>query len=163
MADRSTGTTTRRAGADRTAPPSSSTWRDSPHVLFQEWLRRDSDYPWRMLVGCCLVNQTTGAQARPALAEILKRWPTPLHLATANASALRSILRPLGLWRMRGKRVTLLSLLWWGGVRDPRLLPGVGPYALASWSIFVDGVMPKKLPEDGKLKAYVRHMRKKRC
>jgi methyl-CpG-binding domain protein 4 len=129
----------------------------SPHCLVQEWLA-PPDYGWKMLVACCLLNRTTGAQARPALAALMKRWPTPRDLARADLRGLSAVLRPLGLWRARGRTLRRLSRLWSEGERDLEKLPGVGPYATCSWAIFVSGALPRRAA-DGKLEAYLRWRR----
>jgi hypothetical protein len=107
-----------------------------------------------MLVACCLLNRTTGLQARPALASLLHRWRTPGELACADGRSLRPVLRPLGLWRRRAVTLKRLSAAWAAGERNPSKMPGVGEYALASWSIFVEGKLPKTV-NDNKLKLYV--------
>lgn len=133
----------------------------SPHGLVQERLRRGPLYPWRMLVACQLLNRTTGRQGVPAALAVLERWPSPEALAMAHLGSLRAAIRSCGLWRRRSALLRRLSAAWAAGERDPRRLPGVGPYALDSWSIFVDGRLPRRV-DDGKLQLYLKWARSRR-
>lgn len=126
----------------------------SPHRLIQERLPRGPLYPWRMLVACVLLNRTRGAVGVPTALAVLEAWPSPGALACADLRTLRAVIRPCGLWRRRALTLCNLSVAWVAGVRDPRLLPGVGPYALDSWRIFVDGRLPRGV-RDGKLRLYI--------
>jgi adenine-specific DNA glycosylase len=129
----------------------------SPYFLVQEWIKGgDGLYGWRMLVACQLLNRTQGVQARPALASVLHRWPTPEALAAADGRPLSAALRPLGLWR---RRLQAMSAAWAAGARRPEGLPGCGPYAAASWRIFVEGALPRRV-EDGRLNSYVKWRRR---
>lgn len=134
----------------------------SPHGLVQEWLERDALYPWRMLVCCILLNKTTGAQAVPVAMEVLETWPTPLLLANAIRVDLQNIVRPCGLWRRRSLMLKAMSAAFSRGAVNPAELPGVGDYALDSWTIFVDGRLPKSVG-DGKLRLYLSWARRNRA
>lgn len=123
--------------------------------LFQEDLLRR---PFWMLVACSLVNRTTWEVAEPAFLSIRRRYPTPGHLARARAYDIGRTLRPLGLWRQRGRRLPELAKAWLARrpetSADVESLPGCGRYAADSWAIFVEGRRDVE-PDDGKLNWYV--------
>lgn len=108
--------------------------------LFQEDLRAE---PFWLLVACGLVNLTSWEQAEPAFKELRLRWPTPKLLLKAHHMTLKRIMRPLGLWRIRAKRLVTMAKAW--TTRVPRTasdvldFPGCGLYASQSWSIFIEG------------------------
>lgn len=122
--------------------------------LIQEDLPRDALYGWRMLVACCLLNRTRGAQVREMLGRLFELWPTPRKMAAAGQE-LEEFVRPLGLVWSRGESLRAIS--WEVGVRKKRppfRVRGVGRYALDSWSIFVDGRRDVR-PRDKELRRYL--------
>jgi endonuclease III len=125
--------------------------------LFQESLRRR---PFWMLVACSLVNMTTYEQARPALRSIMSRH-TIRSLAAADPASLEDDLRPLGLWRVRARRLPLMASAWLRDrprrAKDVLSLPGCGRYAHDSWAIFLDGRTDVE-PDDGKLNWYMERL-----
>lgn len=128
--------------------------------LFQESLR---DEPFWMLVMCCLVNRTSGAQAKRAFEQLRAVYGTPDELVGADVSFVENALKPLGLWRLRAGRIVEMAKCW--ALREPRTrddvlaLPGCGRYAADSWSIFVErdyGVDPT----DKRLREYLDAVRR---
>lgn len=113
-----------------------------------------------MLVACSLVNLTTWEQARPALREVMRRH-TIRSLAEADPASLEDVLRPLGLWRTRAKRLPLMASAWLrrrpACAKDVYEMPGCGRYAADSWAIFLDGRTDVR-PDDGKLTWYMERM-----
>lgn len=65
--------------------------------------------PWKLLVTCCLLNQTTAAQVTAVLPQLFDRWPSLQDLAAADTEELASILHPLGLHRTRAARLRLFA------------------------------------------------------
>lgn len=112
-----------------------------------------------MLIACVLLNRTTGTQVIPVFRKIILRWPTPRGLSRANTD-LEEILRPLGLWRRRSELLRKLGSAYASGKwSTPLDLPGIGQYAMDSWTIFVEGEKPKKV-SDGKLRSYLDRLRR---
>lgn len=113
--------------------------------------------PWLVVVACQLLNQTSIAQARSAVAEFAARYRVPARLAVEGPEALLPLLTPLGLWRRRSERLHLLSMAWYSRKwRHAHELPGVGPYALDAVRMlcFEDFSGPE--PQDGVMAEYWR-------
>lgn len=125
-------------------------------LLLQEVLVVQPDGPWRVLVGCCLLNKTSRKQADRVWPELFLRWPSPSAMASADAADLEELLRPLGFGRVRAKRLVEMSSAYAAGSwSDVVQLPGVGKYASDSWKIFVEGDRSSVDPDDKELKRYL--------
>ena len=135
---------------------------DPTYGLVQQ---RYADEPWKLLVACIMLNQTTAEQARPVLEELFTRYPTPQHVCYARAHELIQLLRPCGLYEQRAGRLVALTTEivkrqvkgedWEKRVAE---LPGVGPYALEAWRMFVDpGRVMAVVAKDAALREYQRH------
>ena len=120
-------------------------------MLLQEIYRDD---PWKMLVGCVLLNRTTRRQVDGVRDELFEKWPTPEAMAAAELEELSSVLRPLGLHRRRAAALARLSSAWLAGFDDVSELPGVGKYARDSWAVFQEGRTDVE-PEDRALREYL--------
>jgi len=70
--------------------------------------RADPLYTWRIIIATLMLKQTRNEQARPVLNAMLERWPTPGHLALADAE-LEEMLKPCGLQNTRGKELRAVS------------------------------------------------------
>jgi endonuclease III len=108
--------------------------------LLQELLRDD---PWRMLVGCVLLNVTTRTAADRVWPELFERWPTAGDMAAADAAALSRLLAPLGCHNRRAETLRRMSADFLarppGRADEVPCLYGLGDYARDSWAIFQDG------------------------
>lgn len=127
----------------------------SPYLLLQERYR---DEPWKLLVACILLNQTTGKQVRDMIIGLFERYPTPRKMALANLYELKRLLRPLGLQNRRANALRLFSRGFFSG----RLYAdcyGIGQYAIDSHRIFVEGDLGVR-PFDKVLKKYLKWRRK---
>lgn len=111
--------------------------------------------PWKVILACQLLNRTRGTQARPALAELLRRWPSPRKLARAAVEDVEETIRGLGLQRRRAARLIDLARAWvhktW---THPGELPGVGQYTLDALRIFCLDDLEVD-PQDRVLAAYL--------
>lgn len=113
--------------------------------LLQQTITRDGagrylpHWPWRMLVGCAMLNLTTREQAEPVLLELFDRWPDPQALAAADSGQLERVLRPTGLHRRRAATLKRMSAALAAGHTGPVGLFGCGGYARDSWAIFALG------------------------
>ena len=123
----------------------------SPFVLLQEIYIDD---PWKIMVCCILLNQTTRKQVDKVRDTLFKRWPSPEAMAIANEDELIEVIRSLGFYNRRAKTLIKFSREWtekdW---KTPRELYGIGQYAHDSWNIFVEHKFIKN-PTDHILKAY---------
>lgn len=112
------------------------------------------DDPWKMLVCCILLNQTTNQQVRKVLDPLFELMPNPETCVSVDPLKISEIIKPTGFYNIKASRIQKLSRKWIEGFSDPRDLPGVGKYAMESWEIFVN----KKTdftPSDKKLKMYL--------
>ena len=112
------------------------------------------DNPWKMVVCCILLNQTTNQQVRKVLDPLFELIPDPETCVEADPSKMAEIIRPTGFYNIKSSRIQKMSRKWLEGFNDPRALPGIGKYAMESWDIFVN----KKTdftPSDKKLKMYL--------
>lgn len=127
----------------------------SPHRLIQEHpVVRGR--PWLVLLSCALCNRTRGRHALPVLLDLLSLWPGPEELASAGVEELRSVLRPLGLPRIRAERIrAMCAAIVAEGIHvlphrhsSVAHIPGAGKYAQDAWDLFVLGrtdVRPKDI------------------
>lgn len=117
------------------------------------------DEPWKLLVGCILLNQVSAKVAKPIWQEFFKKYPTPQSLLgapTSQALADMTVLfRPLGFQNRRSVRVLCMTgdFLKWDGA-DPLSLYGVGKYAADSYNMFVKGRIVDDV-KDKELRNYV--------
>lgn len=135
------------------------TWhgpRESPFGLIEELLWES---PWRLLVSCILLNQTTRRQLDPVLTDFFEHFPDPRAFLdhSDRQNVIERVISPLGLQRRRTE--TLLRFTrefvekkW----TDPTQLHGVGAYASAAYDIFCLGRLdPKAALADHALNWYV--------
>ena len=112
------------------------------------------DDPWKMLVCCILLNQTTNQQVRKVLDPLFELMPTPESCVSVDPLKISEIIKPTGFYNIKAARIQKLSQKWIEGFEDPRELPGVGKYAMDSWDIFVNN-RTNFIPSDKKLKMYL--------
>jgi methyl-CpG-binding domain protein 4 len=128
----------------------------SPYALMQEEFRNE---PWKLLVGCILLNQVSAKVAKPIWQKFFEMYPTAqsLHDApTSTALADMTVLfRPLGFQNRRATRVLCMTgdFLKWDG-NDPLSLYGVGKYAADSYNMFIKGEIVPDV-KDKELRNYV--------
>jgi len=112
------------------------------------------DNPWKMVVCCILLNQTTNQQVRKVLDPLFELIPDPQSCSEVDPSKIAEIIRPTGFYNIKAERMKKMSKKWIDGFDHPKDLPGVGKYALESWDIFVEG-KTNFVPSDKKLKMYL--------
>jgi len=78
----------------------------SPYGLLEELFVLD---PWKCLVACILLNQTTREQVDPILSVFLETYPDPQAAVEAELLSLQDIMRPLGLHRRRAVTLKAFS------------------------------------------------------
>ena len=126
-------------------------------MMLQEIYRND---PWKMLVGCILLNQTTRTQVDRVREELFSLWSDPIQMGTADPSKLAEVIKPLGLYNRRAKTLIKLSQDWinrnW---KEPIELHGIGKYAQDSWEIFQKNNFEVS-PTDKELINYLRVLNK---
>jgi endonuclease III-like uncharacterized protein len=130
----------------------------SPYNLLQEQLRHD---PWKLLVSCIMLNQTTAVQVKKVIWEFFERWPTAEKLCELqDKQELVELIKPLGFQNRRANRLVNMS---WSyrlyrpdqNVEQVDLLHGVGKYAADSFRMFIGGYLVHDA-QDKELKNYLR-------
>ncbi len=112
------------------------------------------DNPWKMLICCILLNQTTNQQVRKVLDPLFDLMSDPESCIKADPLKIAEIIRPTGFYNIKANRMQKLSRRWIDGFSHPTELPGVGKYAMESWDIFVNN-RTDFTPSDKKLKLYL--------
>ena len=124
----------------------------SPYRFKQEIYR---DEPWKMLIICFMLNQTSYKQVDQVRDEFFEKFPGPLSLLRAADEEVIKIIKPLGFYNRRCKQWKAFSKAWiegdWENIED---LPGVGKYAADSWKVFQEGRIDI-IVEDKELIKYV--------
>lgn len=130
------------------------TW--SPYSLVQERVRGSSDYPWKVIVLCALMNRTHARQVRPIMGELFSTWANPYSMSCAGR-ALENLIRPLGFYNQRAKTLRRMSEDYAQFVHVEKCR-GVGQFGRDAVRIFVYGECDFE-PNDGFLGKYVRWRR----
>jgi adenine-specific DNA glycosylase len=125
--------------------------KTSPFCLIQEEFRHE---PWKLLVCCICLNQTSIKQVRGVISAFFEKYPTAAACSCAHVDDVIEILRPLGFYNKRASTIIKMSSAFEKAEVAINNLPGVGKYATDSWRIFVDGVIDV-VPSDKKLQKYV--------
>ena len=109
------------------------------------------DDPWKMMVACMLLNQTTGTAVRPVLPELFDMFPNACDMAAANVGDIFPIIGHLGFGNRRSMALVKMSLDACHG-KVVGNWHGIGQYAVDSWMMFVVGMFVE--PDDKELRAY---------
>lgn len=120
-------------------------------MLLQEIYLKD---PWKMLVGCILLNQTNRKQVDKVRDELFNRYPNPRDMMNADELDLAKLLKSLGFYNKRSKSLKRFSKEYLDGFRDVNELYGIGTYGSDSWEIFQNKNYDIK-PTDKELKKYL--------
>ncbi|KAL0290453.1 UNVERIFIED_CONTAM: Methyl-CpG-binding domain protein 4-like protein, partial [Sesamum radiatum] len=131
-----------------------NTWKPprSPFNLLQEDHAFD---PWRVLVICMLLNQTTGLQAGRVLSNFFQLCPNAKTAMEVASEDIEEVIRSLGLHKKRAVGIQRFSEEYlsesWTHVTD---LTGVGKYAADTYAIFCTGKWERVRPVDHMLVKY---------
>lgn len=110
--------------------------------------------PWKVLVCCILLNQTSNKQVRPLIESFFKKWPNPKSLIYEDDLAISDFIKTTGFQNVKAKRIKNFSHAWDSGIRDPFKFPGIGDYGREAWRIFITKDT-SFIPRDKKLKMYL--------
>jgi endonuclease III len=110
---------------------------------------------WEHMVGVIMLNQTGRKPVKTVLPEFLERWPTPESVLRSRLIDIEEVIKPLGMYRVRARRLYKMSLdyLNWDGV-DATDLHGIGKYGSDSYEIFFKQNYNVQ-PTDKELKRYL--------
>ena len=92
---------------------------------------------WQHMVGVICLNQTYRKQVKEVLPRLFKRYPNAKAYLRGRLSTQQNMLKPLGMWSVRAKRLRQMSkeFLTWDGV-EASDLHGIGKYGSDSYKIF---------------------------
>ena len=95
---------------------------------------------WQHMVAVICLNQTYRKQVKQVLPELFEKWPTPEKMMKANLRSIQRIIKPLGMWRVRSRRIKRMSeeYLTWDH-KEAADLHGIGRYGSDSYRIFYLG------------------------
>ena len=121
------------------------------HLMVQQQVENK----WQHMVGVICLNQTYRKQVKEVLPKLFKRYPNAKAFLRGRLSTQQNILRPLGMWSVRAKRLRQMSkeYLNWDGI-EASDLHGIGKYGSDSYKIFYKNEIPADV-QDKELKKYI--------
>ena len=113
---------------------------------------------WQHMVGVICLNQTYRKQVKEVLPKLFKRYPNPKAYLRGRLKTQENILKPLGMWSVRAKRLRQMSkeYLTWDG-EEASDLHGIGKYGSDSYKIFYKNEIPNDV-QDKELKKYIEQL-----
>ncbi len=113
---------------------------------------------WQHMVGVICLNQTYRKQVKEVLPKLFKRYPNPKAYLRGRLKTQQNMLKPLGMWSVRAKRLRQMSkeYLTWDG-KEASDLHGIGKYGSDSYKIFYKNEIPEDV-QDKELKRYVEQL-----
>ena len=113
---------------------------------------------WQHMVGVICLNQTYRKQVKEVLPKLFKRYPNPKAYLRGRLKTQENMLRPLGMWSVRAKRLRQMSkeYLTWDGI-EASDLHGIGKYGSDSYRIFYKNEIPNDV-QDKELKKYIQSL-----
>ena len=124
------------------------------HLMVQQQVRSK----WQHMVGVICLNQTYRKQVKEVLPKLFKRYPDAKSFLRGRLKAQEKMLKPLGMWSVRAKRLRQMSkeYLQWDGV-EASDLHGIGKYGSDSYKIFYKNEIPSDV-QDKELKKYIQSL-----
>ena len=110
---------------------------------------------WQHMVGVMCLNQTYRKQVKEVLPKLFKRYPNPKAYLRGRLKTQENMLKPLGMWSVRAKRIRKMSkqFLTWDH-KEASDLHGIGKYGSDSYKIFYKNEIPNDV-QDKELKKYI--------
>ena len=110
---------------------------------------------WQHMVGVICLNQTYRKQVKLVLPKLFKRYPNPKAYLRGRLKTQENMLKPLGMWSVRAKRLRQMSkeYLTWDGI-EASDLHGIGKYGSDSYRLFYKKELPENVG-DHELKRYI--------
>ena len=110
---------------------------------------------WQHMVGVMCLNLTYRKQVKEILPKLFKRYPTPVAFIRGRQKTQENMLKPLGMWKVRAKRLRNMSIdfLTWDH-KEASDLHGIGKYGSDSYRIFYKNDIPDDV-QDKELKKYI--------
>ncbi len=96
--------------------------------------------PFKMLIGCIMLNQTSNRNVRQVIYTFFDKWPTPQDILDADPNEIREHIRPLGFYNRRTQTIIRFSREYIEKTfHRASELHGIGKYADDSYEIFIRG------------------------
>ena len=110
---------------------------------------------WKHMVGVMCLNLTYRKQVKTVLPILFARYPSPQAYLRGRLKTQQEILKPLGMWQVRSKRIRKMTeqYLQWDK-NDASDLDGIGKYGSDSYQIFFKDHIPPNV-QDKELKKYI--------
>ena len=112
------------------------------------------DDPWKLMVCCILLNQTTNQQVRSLIEKFFINYPDYNKIKEENLSHISALIKSTGFQNVKARRIIKMSQQFQTGFESPTELCGIGKYGLEVWEIFVNKNTEIK-PTDKKLQIYL--------
>ena len=110
---------------------------------------------WKHMVAVMCLNLTYRKHVKIILPKLFARYPNPQAYLRGRIKTQQEILKPLGMWHVRSKRIRKMTkqyLTW--DKEEASHLHGIGKYGSDSYQIFFCGRIPPNV-EDKELKKYI--------
>ncbi len=110
---------------------------------------------WKHMVAVMCLNLTYRKQVKTVLPKLFKKYPNPVAFIRGRLKTQENLLKPLGMWKVRTKRIRNMSVefLSWNG-KDASDLHGIGKYGSDSYQIFFKNSIPPNV-QDKELRKYI--------
>lgn len=124
------------------------------HLMVQQQIRRPHK-KWKHMVAVMCLNLTYRKQVKIILPKLFARYPTPEAYLRGRLKTQQKMLKPLGMWEVRSKRIRKMTAqyLTWDG-KEANQLHGIGKYGSDSYQIFFLDTIPPNV-QDKELKKYI--------
>ena len=124
------------------------------HLMVQEQLKAPHKR-WKHMVAVMCLNLTYRKQVKIILPKLFKRYPNPRAYLRGRLSTQQNMLKPLGMWVVRSKRIRKMTeqFLTWDK-KDASDLHGIGKYGSDSYQIFFMDTIPPDV-QDKELKKHI--------
>ena len=115
---------------------------------------------WQHMVGVICLAQTYRKQVKEVLPKLFKKYPNPKSYLRGRLHTQEKMLKPLGMWKVRAKRLRNMSVdfLTWD-YKEASDLHGIGKYGSDSYRIFYKNEVPTDV-KDKELRKYIETIRK---
>ncbi len=124
------------------------------HLMVQQQVKSK----WQHMVGVMCLNLTYRKQVKEVLPKLFKRYPDPQSYLRGRLKKQQEMLKPLGMWSVRAKRLRRMSkeFLEWNGA-EASDLHGIGKYGSDSYKIFYKNEIPNDV-QDKELRKYIQRL-----
>mgnify|MGYP001169536471 FL=1 len=127
------------------------------NLMVQEQLKAPHKR-WKHMVSVMCLNLTYRKQVKLVLPKLFTKYPSPEAYLRGRLKTQQKILKPLGMWEVRSKRIRKMTeqYLTWDR-KEASELHGIGKYGSDSYQIFFNNFIPPDV-QDKELKKYIDNM-----